>query len=151
MSAEPHSTANGKAPARPAQQSNSGIVNVQPARLDDLQPKYAQRIQHEEDNSAAHGWYAGLSKSTSFICVIEESQILSNPRLTITIVHGLGECLGFLGAIPCCVCCPNPYKPVSQGEVGLVTKFGRFVILLHFNLRAYFSVLYEKEILTSVI
>ncbi|PKY08480.1 stomatin family protein [Aspergillus campestris IBT 28561] len=100
MSAEPNSTANGKAPVRSAD-PRTGLVNVQPARLDDLQPKYAQRIQHEEDNSAAHGWYAGL-------------------------IHSLGECLGFMGAIPCCVCCPNPYKPVDQGEVGLVTKFGRF-------------------------
>jgi erythrocyte band 7 integral membrane protein len=31
-----------------------------------------------------------------------------------------------MGAIPCCIICPNPYKPVSQGNVGLVTKFGRF-------------------------
>ena len=31
-----------------------------------------------------------------------------------------------MGAIPCCIVCPNPYKPVSQGNVGLVTKFGRF-------------------------
>ena len=41
-------------------------------------------------------------------------------------VNSLGNCVGFLGAIPCCVVCPNPYKPVSQGNVGLVTKFGRF-------------------------
>jgi len=34
--------------------------------------------------------------------------------------------IGFAGAIPCCVCCPNPYRPVSQGNVGLITKFGRF-------------------------
>lgn len=38
----------------------------------------------------------------------------------------LGSCIGSFGAIPCCVVCPNPYKPVSQGNVGLVTKFGRF-------------------------
>lgn len=38
----------------------------------------------------------------------------------------MGVCIGTLGAIPCCLCCPNPYKPVSQGNVGLVTKFGRF-------------------------
>ena len=24
------------------------------------------------------------------------------------------------------MCCPNPYKNVNQGNVGLVTKFGRF-------------------------
>ena len=41
-------------------------------------------------------------------------------------VNTLGSCVGCLGAIPCCVVCPNPYKPVSQGNVGLVTKFGRF-------------------------
>ena len=34
--------------------------------------------------------------------------------------------IGFCGAIPGCIVCPNPYKPVSQGNVGLVTKFGRF-------------------------
>ena len=38
----------------------------------------------------------------------------------------LGSLIGTCGAIPCCVICPNPYKPVSQGNVGLVTKFGRF-------------------------
>lgn len=31
-----------------------------------------------------------------------------------------------MGAIPCCIICPNPYKSVQQGNVGLVTKFGRF-------------------------
>jgi regulator of protease activity HflC (stomatin/prohibitin superfamily) len=38
----------------------------------------------------------------------------------------LGGCIGTLGAVPCCLCCPNPYKPVNQGNVGLITKFGRF-------------------------
>ena len=41
-------------------------------------------------------------------------------------VNSLGSFVGFLGAIPGCFVCPNPYKPVSQGNVGLVTKFGRF-------------------------
>ncbi len=31
-----------------------------------------------------------------------------------------------MGAFPCCICCPNPYKHVHQGNVGLITKFGRF-------------------------
>lgn len=38
----------------------------------------------------------------------------------------LGTMVGILGAIPCCICCPNPWKTVGQGNVGLVTKFGRF-------------------------
>ena len=41
-------------------------------------------------------------------------------------INTLGNCIGTLGAIPCCIVCPNPYKPVAQGNVGLVTKFGRF-------------------------
>jgi hypothetical protein len=45
---------------------------------------------------------------------------------SLAIVNALGNCIGTCGAIPCCVICPNPYKPVSQGMVGLVTKFGRF-------------------------
>ena len=50
------------------------------------------------------------------------------PELTSSFptVHTLGRTIGFLGAIPCCIVCPNPYKPVNQGYVGLVTKFGRF-------------------------
>jgi regulator of protease activity HflC (stomatin/prohibitin superfamily) len=31
-----------------------------------------------------------------------------------------------MGAFPCCIICPNPYKNVQQGNVGLVTKFGKF-------------------------
>ncbi|KAK2765577.1 hypothetical protein FQN54_008431 [Arachnomyces sp. PD_36] len=79
---------------------NDGTVRVQPARLEDLQPTYAQTLPHN-DNPEAHGWYASM-------------------------IHGLGSVIGFLGAIPCCICCPNPFKPVNQGEVGLVSKFGRF-------------------------
>ncbi|EAW09898.1 slipin family protein [Aspergillus clavatus NRRL 1] len=95
---------NGKAPAQEHEVTSShrhGPVSVQPARLADLQPRYAQQIQHDADNPEAHGWYASM-------------------------IHGLGECIGFFGAIPCCICCPNPFKPVDQGEVGLVSKFGRF-------------------------
>lgn len=57
---------NGKAPVQEPQQhtrqSNRGLVKVQPARLDDLQPRYASTIQHEQENSDAHGWYARMSK-----------------------------------------------------------------------------------------
>ena len=27
-------------------------------------------------------------------------------------INSLGNCIGALGAIPCCIVCPNPYKPV---------------------------------------
>jgi hypothetical protein len=43
-----------------------------------------------------------------------------------SMMNSLGTCVGTLGSIPCCVVCPNPYKSVRQGNVGLVTKFGRF-------------------------
>eukprot|EP00026_Physarum_polycephalum_P012808 Phypoly_transcript_13142.p1 GENE.Phypoly_transcript_13142~~Phypoly_transcript_13142.p1 ORF type:complete len:343 (-),score=53.33 Phypoly_transcript_13142:59-994(-) len=38
----------------------------------------------------------------------------------------MGAVFGCLGTIPCCFCCPNPYKRVEQGEIGLVKHFGRF-------------------------
>jgi len=79
---------------------NGGVIKVQPPRREDLQPSYAQTLQGDDTNT--NGWYGSM-------------------------INNLGECVGFCGAIPCCIICPNPYKPVSQGNVGLVTKFGRFV------------------------
>jgi len=81
---------------RPA---NGGVIKVQPPRREDLQPSYAQVLQGDEETN--HGWYGGM-------------------------INSLGSCVGFFGSIPCCIVCPNPYKPVNQGNVGLVTKFGRF-------------------------
>ncbi|KAJ5924476.1 hypothetical protein N7466_008663 [Penicillium verhagenii] len=96
---------NGKAPAldpeNAPRSTAHGLVKVQPARLSDLQPKYAATIDHGVENPEAHGWYSQL-------------------------IHNLGACIGFCGAIPCCICCPNPFKPVDQGQVGLVSRFGRF-------------------------
>ncbi|KAI8145936.1 hypothetical protein BJV82DRAFT_648857 [Fennellomyces sp. T-0311] len=43
-----------------------------------------------------------------------------------TMMNCLGSIAGGLGTIPCCFCCPNPYKEVDQGHVGLVTRFGKF-------------------------
>ncbi|RMZ80178.1 hypothetical protein DV737_g3100, partial [Chaetothyriales sp. CBS 132003] len=78
----------------------NGVIKVQPPRREDLQPSYAQMLQGETE-ADAHGWYGSM-------------------------INTLGSCIGFCGAIPCCLVCPNPYKPVSQGNVGLVTKFGKF-------------------------
>lgn len=52
---------NGKAPAEQPQTPRDHLINVQPPRMSELQPKYAQRIQHDDDNPDAHGWYAGFS------------------------------------------------------------------------------------------
>jgi len=97
---------NGLSPGshKPAEGAHIGgdasLIQVQPPRREDLQPSYAQTLVGESDQGN-HGWYGSM-------------------------INTLGNCIGTLGAIPCCVCCPNPYKPVSQGNVGLVTKFGRF-------------------------
>jgi erythrocyte band 7 integral membrane protein len=80
--------------------SDNPIMNVEPPRREDLQPSYAQTLVGESDQGN-HGWYGSM-------------------------INTLGNCVGAMGAIPCCIVCPNPYKPVSQGNVGLVTKFGRF-------------------------
>ncbi|KAI9224292.1 hypothetical protein BC828DRAFT_373799 [Blastocladiella britannica] len=37
----------------------------------------------------------------------------------------IGSVVGFFGSIPCCFICPNPYRTIDQGEVGLVTRFGK--------------------------
>lgn len=71
-------------------------IVVEPIRKADLQPSY-----YHEMETPNNGWYGSF-------------------------INGLGNLIGNLGAIPCCICCPNPFKSVDQGEVGLVTRFGQF-------------------------
>ena len=98
---------NGKAPlgAKPLTGTRSPredpIINVEPPRREDLQPSYARVIKADVDDDPQNGWYGSM-------------------------INSLGTVVGTLGAVPCCICCPNPYKPVAQGNVGLVTRFGRF-------------------------
>jgi hypothetical protein len=87
---------NGSNPSR-----NMPIIHVQPPRHEDLQPSYAQVLYADQQDASAHGWYGNM-------------------------INGLGRFIGTCGAIPCCIICPNPYRPVQQGTVGLVTRFGRF-------------------------
>ncbi|KAK4651310.1 hypothetical protein QC762_605090 [Podospora pseudocomata] len=74
------------------------MVAVVPPKPEDLQRSYATVV---DANANPKGWYGSM-------------------------VNGIGTLIGTLGAVPCCVCCPNPYKSVGQGHVGLVTKFGKF-------------------------
>lgn len=100
---------NGKAPSRDidlhsehrAPRSEQPLIKVEPPRREDLQPSYARVIKPDTEDASQHGWYGSM-------------------------INTLGGCIGTMGAIPCCIICPNPYKPVSQGNVGLITKFGRF-------------------------
>ncbi|KAG9658681.1 stomatin family protein-like protein, partial [Aureobasidium melanogenum] len=91
----------GKSPVRGSNSDHDPLVKVQPPRREDLQPSYASVIKPDTEDASQHGWYGGM-------------------------INALGSVIGNLGAIPCCIVCPNPYKPVNQGNVGLVTKFGRF-------------------------
>ena len=91
-------SSNGKAPMTPPL---NDLVMVQPPRREDLQPSYAKVLKPDSNENSGHGWYGSM-------------------------IDTCGSLIGNLGAIPCCVCCPNPYKPVTQGNVGLVTRFGRF-------------------------
>ncbi|KAH7410198.1 stomatin family protein-like protein [Phaeosphaeria sp. MPI-PUGE-AT-0046c] len=101
------SDVNGKAPLNgagahsPQRAVDEPVIKVQPPRREDLQPSYARVIKPDDADADTNGWYGSM-------------------------INTLGGCIGTLGAIPCCVVCPNPYKPVNQGNVGLVTKFGRF-------------------------
>lgn len=71
-------------------------ITVEPIRKEDLQISYAYEMDIPDN-----GWYGGL-------------------------VNAFGAIMGGLGTVPCCFCCPNPYKSVPQGNVGLVTRFGQF-------------------------
>jgi len=73
-------------------------MEVQPPKKEDLQRSYATTVTSE---ASPKGWYGSM-------------------------INTFGAVVGTLGAIPCCIICPNPYKSVNQGNVGLVTKFGRF-------------------------
>lgn len=93
---------NGYQPSNGGPRDASGaVISVQPPRREDLQPAYAQILQGESEDAGSHGWYGSM-------------------------INALGSIIGTCGAIPFCIVCPNPYKPVNQGNVGLVTKFGRF-------------------------
>jgi len=63
-----------------------------------LQPTYAMQIGLE---SIPHGCYGSM-------------------------MNAIGAVIGFCGSFPCIFCCPNPYKRIPQGHVGLVSRFGKF-------------------------
>ena len=92
---------NGKAPMPAAGAPSTAHMptKVQPPTRGDLQPSYAAQIE-SDDGPEPNGWYGNM-------------------------VNLLGTVIGTAGAIPVCFCCPNPYKEVLQGQVGLVQKFGR--------------------------
>ncbi|KAJ2877696.1 hypothetical protein FB639_003651 [Coemansia asiatica] len=43
-----------------------------------------------------------------------------------SMMTGLGKFFGAFGQIPGCFCCCNPYKQVPQGNIALVSRFGRY-------------------------
>ncbi|KAJ7042353.1 hypothetical protein C8F04DRAFT_98921 [Mycena alexandri] len=59
----------------------------------------------------------------------EEMQDLGTDEVTHglygSLLHGLGNCLGICGMVPC-LPVPNPFQQVQQGQVGLVSRFGQF-------------------------
>ncbi|CAO3681960.1 unnamed protein product [Rhizopus stolonifer] len=63
-----------------------------------VQPSLAMEL---DISTIEHGWYGNM-------------------------MNGLGSIIGAFGTIPCCFCCPNPYKPIRQGGVGLISRFGKF-------------------------
>ncbi|KAI9219127.1 hypothetical protein BC828DRAFT_349702 [Blastocladiella britannica] len=46
------------------------------------------------------------------------------------LVATVGDVMGFLGSIPCVFCCPNPYKVVEQGSVGVIKRFGEAMTMV---------------------
>jgi hypothetical protein len=54
-------------------------------------------------------------------------------------VRGAGCILGYIGMCPCCGCW-NPFVPIPQGSVGLISRFGRYY-------KRYIPIEKEKEII----
>lgn len=79
---------NGKAPAL----DNGNIIKVEPPRREDLQPSYAQVIKPDTEDASQHGWYGSM-------------------------INGLGSLIGNLGAIPCCIVCPNVSLSKSHSSI----------------------------------
>ncbi|KAG8949605.1 hypothetical protein FRC03_000280 [Tulasnella sp. 419] len=73
------------------------VIKVQPLQRSEMQQSYAQDLGAD---TVEHGVYG-------------------------TLIHALGGFLGFFGAFPC-LPCPNPYREVQQGSVGLISRFGQF-------------------------
>ncbi|KAG0319041.1 hypothetical protein BGZ99_005333 [Dissophora globulifera] len=78
--------------------SSAAVVTQQPLGQHGMQTSFAAEFSPDDEN---HGVYGSLMNTA-------------------------GDCMGMMGSIPCCFCCPNPYKSVSQGFVGLITRFGKF-------------------------
>ncbi|KAK0190412.1 stomatin family protein [Armillaria mellea] len=93
----PHVTADVPVVPRKLGDTKQHMITVQPLKRSEMQPSYAQDLGTGE---VTHGVYGSL-------------------------LQCLGSAVGFLGAIPCCPC-PNPFRNVQQGSVGLVSRFGQF-------------------------
>ncbi|CDS00304.1 related to stomatin [Sporisorium scitamineum] len=78
--------------------SGGGLVTVQPLKRSEMQPSYRQNLGLD---TVQHGFYGSL-------------------------INGIGAVAGFFGQLPFCFCCPNPYKEIEQGSVGLISRFGQF-------------------------
>lgn len=73
-----------------------GLITVEPIRASEMQASYAQELEAPP---------SGGGYGTMMTC--------------------LGNGCGALGMIPGCFCFPNPFQEISQGYVGLVSRFGR--------------------------
>ncbi|SAL98198.1 hypothetical protein [Absidia glauca] len=78
-------------------------------------------LTQDRSSEVGIGKYGGLQPS--FARVTEASE--DENGFYASMMNSIGNCLGLLGTIPCC-CFPNPYKRVQQGDVGVITRFGRF-------------------------
>ncbi|KNE67395.1 hypothetical protein AMAG_11861 [Allomyces macrogynus ATCC 38327] len=83
----------------PAMSSPPVYPNQADAGTPQRQPSFAQDI---ESGDSQHGFY----------------------EIMMTAIGGV---FGFFGSIPCCFCFPNPYRVVEQGNVGLISRFGKCI------------------------
>lgn len=74
--------------AGPNQQPGTAapLINVQPPRREDLQPKYAQIL--TDDDAGDHGWYGGMSTSTNSTPLADANRLSSQHSRQLYWNHG---------------------------------------------------------------
>jgi len=74
------------------------VMKRNPAPKFELQKSFAHALPEDERNS---NWYGRM-------------------------IDRMGSIVRSCGSVPCCICCPNPYRQVREGQTGLVLKFGKY-------------------------
>ncbi|PWN49837.1 hypothetical protein IE53DRAFT_387927 [Violaceomyces palustris] len=85
----------------PSTSTDGAVITEQPSKRADMHASTPQLNENIGLENVQHGFYGSM-------------------------INCLGVIGGTFGQLPCCFCCPNPFKEIKQGSVGLVSRFGKY-------------------------